>query len=280
MKRIYVTIGIDDIFFHPNYENYWYRLVNFLKRRTSLKMTFFTVADYRYIYPSRIRKFLHRYGSFPYPSYTPEAFALSKFPTFLETVTKLQKSGQVEIAGHGWTHCGEGSTGAREFAQLSTENTDIHLKTMSTIFKHCGFPSPIGFSSPGWEYNDILLEMLGKNNFRYIAGSLDTTTPLSPHTFSNQAGIQNVPLTKPKFITRNLINIPRNVSIDTDDSSRALEIAHLQGLVSIHAHLYPIGVTNSMTEHNLSNLDVLLDLLEKKYTVIYQSFSDIALKSA
>ncbi len=276
MKHVQVIMGIDDVFFYPDYRDYWERLTDFLKHHTKLKITLFTVANYRYKQPSRLRKFLHRHANIPYPSYKPETFILTRFPEFIQTLSSLQKTGRVEIAGHGWTHCGEGTTGAREFATLSAKEINEHIVTMNTIFEDCGLPKPTGFSSPGWEYNDDLFSALEKMKCTYVAASLDTTTPISSKKQSNQAGIKGLALTHPQRITKHLVNIPRNVTLNADGPSRALEIAKNNGIVSIHAHLYPIGVSNSLTEDNLTILHTILTELEKKYIVKYLLFGDIA----
>ncbi len=206
-----------------------------------------------------------------YRGFADDTFRIDKNKNFTSLVQRFIHNGQLEVASHGFTHTGSPPHFAREFANLLEVEINERLAAIKNIFQKAGFPQPVGFAPPGWGIGKYLPAQLIKNNFKYMAASFDNLTDPSKSSQSHQAGIKNISMLKPEKY-QGILNIPRNWDIAQGTIKRACGVIESGGILSIHAHMYPIGVNNEISEKNLTNLERLLNYLTANFKIDYFTF--------
>ncbi len=195
----------------------------------------------------------------------------------------MVKTGNFEIGIHGCTHLNLFIRHSAEFYDLDKESCIKKLVDAEKIMDSAGLVYVKGFSPPGWGISCGLCHALLKRDYLYCASSIDIQTPISRNATCQGSGLRGISIYKPTILekeARKLVLIPRNFDIARSDFSRALKIASLGGVVSVHAHIeneyHGILLGNGINLKNLNRLNKLIKLLKEKEDIEFLTFGDLA----
>lgn len=243
-----------------------FNYVSSLSQKLGLKYTLFVTPDWlqRYYKSKLLRlmvKILRR----------PENYSLGKFRIDNEKYAKWRKwlmekisTNRFEVAIHGLYHFNLHSKyKSQEFIGLSESECYKRLDLAEKIFEKARVPYVRGFRPPGWGISKELLEALRKKGYLFLAGSADTKTPISSSAKSRGAGLKGVSLIYPDHYG-NYPFLTLTANCDHKSLKRALEIARLGGLILIHTHIAPTGVS-AVSEEYYKGIFNLLTSLKSRY---------------
>jgi len=234
-----------------------------LERHPNLRVTLFTTADWREIFPKPTCEILAKNPRFSNSFYLAKRWPkgtmqLDKHPDFIKYLKRLPRT---EIALHGLHHCHKGLKIPVEFQEQNFLEFKELLQEMISIFNKANIDFVPGICPPGWNAPEHLLDAMVDADLKFIASARDIITPISKDALTKMSGMENVSLIYPQYIHNNrLIQITSNFQA-TSPVDRAIQIIDNKGLLAIKAHI----IKNACGEISLDGLDELyrnyLDIL-------------------
>ncbi len=273
-----LSINLDDL--HPegqtssehldfgyNFDGkFWKTMDTLVSEIPEIKITLFTVANWidRSDFPSSIfwplRKLYRRRRNYPADTFN---LADPLYKDWIKKINSKQKTGNYEIALHGLHHHNDNSQfpASTEFIGLYPEETKMKIKKMLQIFTKSNIIHSKGFRAPGWGTTNDLTRELQKQNILYMANASDFITPVAEKV-TRKAGIKNEKLYEPNYHDQ-LINFVANCY--PHQYHRAVDIAKLEGIIIIHAHVAKtiFGLV-SVDKLYISNLKKLISEIKKQ----------------
>ncbi len=276
-------------------------LLKFVENNPEVKVTLFVTPNWQFLPQirglARIQLLLEKIGAkhvavwmgkLLVKKWPDDYYRLDKdlYKVWCDFINDLVKTGNFEIGIHGLTHFNLLIRHSAEFYNLSKENCIKKLESAEMIMSNAGLIFVKGFSPPGWGINQNLLNALLVRDYLYCASSIDIQTPVFPGALCRGSGLQEILLYQPTILRRGqkrIALIPRNFDIARSDFSRALKIASLDGVISIHAHIeneyHGILLGNGINLKNLHRLEKLIKILkeEKRMNINFVTFGELAL---
>lgn len=272
-------------------------LRNFLEKYSNLKATLFVTPCHIFLpqimgverLHSIIRVSLRRKGReidnichrFLIKKIDAPKFDIDRNVFFSRYLRSLTAAGQIKVGIHGCFHFHSIPPYASEFRYLDEKEASRRIKLAIYKMTIANVPFVKGFSPPGWGVNKTLLKVLDNEEFSYIAGSADFSTPITRNSNSMEAGLKNISLVFPSLVTSRLVNVPRNWTLH-NNLKRALKILDLGGLLSIHMHVeneyHGSFLGNGITAKNVSKLERLIDIIISEYgkSIWFSTFDEVA----
>lgn len=255
-----------------------------LERHPQLHVTLFVTADWREISPALTRRAAARLpvvrdSIFLAKTLPPSTMRLSRHPGFVEYLKSLPRT---DVALHGLHHIRKGHRIAAEFYGRKREECAAMIAEAIAVFREAGLIYSAGMCPPSWDLSEELAEAMVENGLIFAASARDIRTPVSRDAVSAMSGLRGVSLIYPERIQEGrLVHFTTNFQA-TSPLDRALEIAAMNGLLAIKAHIIKNAcghiALDGMDELYRNYLDLVFSELERRYgdSLWWTSMAEIA----
>jgi hypothetical protein len=302
-----VIIGIDDI--HPESSTEGFdcggnieggaleRIKLFMEKYPKVPITLYVTPDWRYrpvITSERFGRFRSVTTNFMNDpmnplSYIPKIFNNTRsveryridkeeFNSWRIKIKELIEKYPLTVGIHGLTHIGKWPPFYKEFLKLNYDECLERIRSAKQIFSKV-FPVDGGFIPPSYGINLDLINALAYENFEYICIGANRRLPVKEEVLLDCPPFK-VPANYPSFISKGIMNFPRNWNLGRSNINRAIDLIKIHGVISVYGHAChqyygDWRIDDGIIPENLERLGKLIDKLEKN-AVWFTSASEIS----